>query len=212
MTNIKNFFYLAAVLSFVMLTNVACSNNENETSNEPQVINEDRGTVEIASANTPDETNSGVPVYAIDNVGQPVSGKAVDFTWTENGNSKQFSELTKGKVVFLNFWGTWCPPCRKEIPDIIEISKDLKDDDFIIIGIAMERNPNDAINKVSNYVNSKGIPYINVIANSEIIGAYGGVQAVPTTIIIDKNGNIAERIVGMRDKAQFMQSINKVLK
>jgi thiol-disulfide isomerase/thioredoxin len=212
MLKFKNLFYLIATLSFVLLTNVACSNNDKDAANDPQTTEESQGRVEIASADTPAQTASDVPVYLIEGVGQPVSGKAVDFTWLDNGVSKQFSQVTKGKVVFLNFWGTWCPPCRKEIPDIIEISNDLKNDDFIIIGVAMERNPNDALKQVSNYVKSKAIPYMNVIANQEIIGAYGGVQAVPTTIIIDKNGNIAERIVGMREKAQFMQSINKVLK
>jgi thiol-disulfide isomerase/thioredoxin len=212
MLKIKNLFYLAALLSFVLFTNVACSNNDSDAQNEPQTTNQEQGRVELASADTPTQTASDVPVYLIEAVGQPVAGKAVDFSWKENDTRKQFSEVTKGKVVFLNFWGTWCPPCRKEIPDIIEISKDLKDDDFIVVGVALERNPDNALTAVGNYMKSQGIPYMNVIGNADIVGAYGGVQAVPTTIIIDKNGNIAERIVGMRDKAGFMTSINKVLK
>lgn len=208
MFNIKNMFYMAVVLSFVLLTNVACSDNDKK---QDAPANENQGNVEIASADTPSETNENIPVYNINSVGQAQKGKAVDFSWIENGETKQFSKVTDGKVVFLNFWGTWCPPCRREIPDIIEISKDLKDKDFIIVGVAMERNPNDAMDKVKNYVKAKGIPYMNVLANQQIVSAYGGVQAVPTTIIIDKKGNIAERIVGMRNKDQFMKSINNVL-
>jgi len=212
MLNIKNLFYLAAIMSFVLFTTTACSNNDNNAQDEQQTINQEQGKVELASADTPMETSSNLPVYLIESVGQPTAGKAVDFTWKENETKKQFSEVTKGKVVFLNFWGTWCPPCRKEIPDLIEISKALKNDDFMMIGVALERNPDGALKAVGNYMKSQGIPYMNFIGNGEIVGAYGGVQGVPTTIIIDKNGNIAERIVGMREKNQFMQSINKVLK
>lgn len=208
MFNFRNMFYIAIVLSFVLFSNVACSDNDKK---QDQPASKDQGNVEIASADTPSDKSENIPVFNISSVGQAEKGKAVDFSWVENGETRQFSKVTDGKVVFLNFWGTWCPPCRREIPDIIEISKDLKDKDFIIVGVAMERNPNNAMDKVKNYVKAKGIPYINVLANQQIVSAYGGVQAVPTTIIIDKNGNIAERIVGMRNKAQFMQSINNVL-
>lgn len=117
----------------------------------------------------------------------------------------------KGKVVFINFWGTWCPPCRREIPDIIEINKELSGKDFIVVGIAMER-ASDPISQVQSFAEKNGINYINFINIPELSEAYGGIPAVPTTFIVDKNGNIAEKIVGMRDKAGFMQSINRVLK
>lgn len=77
-------------------------------------------------------------------------GSAVDFTFTHNGKETSFAEFTKGKVVFLNFWGTWCPPCRKEIPDIIEIQKELQNKNFVVIGIAMERD-RDPLSKVQSF-------------------------------------------------------------
>ena len=81
----------------------------------------------------------------------------------------------------------------------------------MVIGISLERNPKDALSKVKNYVKANGIPYLNLISSQVFVSAYGGVQAVPTTIIIDKNGNIAERIVGMRNKTQFMKSIENAM-
>ncbi len=148
--------------------------------------------------------NSVIPNTAV--------GTAVDFKFTHNGKETTFSEFTKGKVVFLNFWGTWCPPCRKEIPDIIEIQKELGNKDFVVIGIATKERDRDPVAKVTSFSKAQGINYINFIWVDELLKAYGGVSAVPTTYIIGADGKIAEVIVGMRAKSQFMKSISKVLK
>lgn len=161
------------------------------------------------------ETNSksSTPVYQIGQISTPKSGHLVDFKFNQDGKERSFAELAKGKVVFLNFWGTWCGPCRRELPDIIEIGKDLKGKDFMIVGIALEReSPLDAAKKVAAFGAEKGIEYINFIANENIKDAYGKIPSVPTTFIIDKNGKIIEKIVGSRDKATFMAAINRVLK
>ncbi len=153
------------------------------------------------------------PVYQINSVASPKDGHIVDFKFTQDGKERSFAELTKNKVLFINFWGTWCGPCRREIPDIIEISKDLKGKDFMVIGIALEHaTATAAATKVSEYGTDKGIEYINFIGNDDLKRAYGGIPAVPTTLIVDKTGKIVEKIVGMRDKNTFMASINRVLK
>jgi thiol-disulfide isomerase/thioredoxin len=173
----------------------------------------------ISCSKSQAEPNS-TSIHYISSVLPAKDGFAVDFKYKQDGKERSFAELTKGKVVFLNFWGTWCGPCRREIPDIIEISKDLNDKDFIVIGIAMEQpqsiSAKDAAKKVTDYASSKGIAYINFVAEpsvtNDIKNAYGKVPAVPTTFIIDKNGKIIEKIVGGRDKATFMTSINRILK
>lgn len=215
MKNLK-VFSLLFILSLFVINTTACTKQDEE----PQKGTPKPSTESIAKAKIPEnepevaESSSNSMVHLINSVGQPVENKATDFSWTENGQEINFSDFTNGKVVFLNFWGTWCPPCRKEIPDIIEIGKDLKDKDFVIIGIALERSQSmeGAMTNVKNFASSKGITYKNFIGIQELVNAYGGINAVPTTVIIDKNGNIAERITGMRSKEQFMQSINRVLK
>lgn len=137
-------------------------------------------------------------------------GKIHDFTFEKDGKKMTFSEITKGKVVFLNVWGTWCPPCRREIPDIIEISKDLKDKDFIVIGIASEKVQN-PLKKVQDFVTENNIPYMNFVAQSEHVQKYG-IRAFPTTFIIDTDGSVSELMVGMKSKDAFMEAINRVLK
>lgn len=169
----------------------------------------------IACSETQAElTAKSTPVYYINTIAPVKDGFAADFKFKMDGKDRSFAELTKGKVVFLNFWGTWCPPCRKEIPDLVEISKDLKGKDFIMIGVALERarTKEEAAEQVVKYGTDKGIDYINFIGDERIKDAYGKVPAVPTTFIIDKNGKIVEKIVGARDKATFMSSINRVLK
>lgn len=142
--------------------------------------------------------------------GAKVGTKVPDFVWNDNGKQVKLSEFAKGKVVFINFWGTWCPPCRKEIPDIIEISKDEKD--VVVIGIALER-VKDRIKQVQDYAQKTGIPYVNVTGEDKVVGAiveaFGGINAVPTTFIVNKSGMVAEQIVGSQSKAEFLNSIKK---
>lgn len=199
------------IFAFFVLTmtmsNIACTK---EDGNDKQQA--------TAKANFKDQNiaensaDAGAAVYTLEAVEAAVKGKAVNFTWTENGKTQSFKELTKGKVVFLNFWGTWCPPCRKEIPDIIQLSKEMQNKDVIVIGMASERDPKTALDKVKEFVKSKSIPYINFIATQELMAAYGGINAVPTTFIIDKDGNIAETIVGAQSKEAFLNAVNRVLK
>ena len=180
---------LLSVIAFFSFVVIACS----ETKAENEVAN----------------TN----VFAINSVVTATDGTVANFNFTDkNGNKTSFKEFTKGKVVFVNFWGTWCPPCRKEIPDIIEIQKELSNKDFMVVGIALERDQAAAITNVANFASKNGINYTNFIGNNEIQNAYGGISAVPTTYIIGKDGKIAEKIVGMRSKADFMTSINRILK
>lgn len=140
-------------------------------------------------------------------------GDFIEFTWEENGKDKKFSEIAKGKIVLLNFWGTWCPPCRREIPDLVEIHNELNGKDFVIVGIPLERDVNNAEKLVSDFALKNGIRYLNVIdKNFDVAKAYGGINAVPTTFIIDKNGKIVETIVGMRSKSAFLEAIDRARK
>lgn len=156
-----------------------------------------------------DVTNA--KVYTISNVVKGTDGTIPDFTFTVNGKNTTFKEFTKNKVIFINFWGTWCPPCRAEIPDIIQINKELGNKNFIVIGMASER-ASDPVAKVTEFASKNGINYSNFIVNRDLVAAFGGIDAVPTTFIVDAKGNIVEKIVGMKDKASFMTSINRVLK
>ena len=201
MKNLQKVILMAVLF---VLPQIACNSQNKNSESE---------TNQSASPTIAMNNNAPVRVFNISDVKSMGANKASDFTWTENGKTYKFSEYTKGKVVFINFWGTWCPPCRAEIPDIIEISNEYSSKDLVVIGIASERpNEADPMAKVSQFAKDKKITYLNFINNSAISSNYGGIQYLPTTFIIDKEGNIVETINGMKDKAGFKASIDKVLK
>jgi thiol-disulfide isomerase/thioredoxin len=207
---------LATIMIVATSLMIACSENKNEdvkSSTDLALSNTSASVSEQVTTETSKEETAQTRVYAITSVAAAVQGKAVDFTWKEDGNDLSFAELTKGKVVLLNFWGTWCPPCRMEIPDLVKLHNDLADKDFVMIGVALERNPTSALQKVANFAKAQNMSYyLFVDTSNDIVRRYGGINAVPTTFIIDKDGKIAETIVGMRDYNTFLAAINRVLK
>lgn len=203
----KQFQKIMLLGAFFLLPQIACNSQNKNVSESAKDLAANSELLAMNNANT------NVRVFTISDVKNMGANKAADFTWTENGKTVKFSEYTKGKVVFLNFWGTWCPPCKAEIPDIIEIAAELSGKEIVVVGMATER-PNDAnpLATVTKFAQDRKITYINFIGNDAVRTIYGGIQSIPTTFIIDKDGSIVETINGMKDKASFMTSIKKVLK
>jgi len=140
------------------------------------------------------------------------SNRAPDFAWRDgNGRRVRFSELARNRVVLLNFWATWCGPCRREIPDLVELHRELPAEKFLLLGVSLDQGAN-AQEKVRSFLEARGVPYLNVLGDVRLADAYGNILAIPTTFIIDANGRIVERIVGARTKEQFLQSLRRVLK
>ena len=137
-------------------------------------------------------------------------GKTPDFTFVHDGKTVSFSEFSKGKVVLLNFWATWCGPCRREIPDLIQISKELAPRGVIVIGVALDQGDNRAT-VVGNFVEKNGMTYPQFIDTDafKLKSAFGSFASIPTTFIIDRNGAIAQKIVGMQSKEAFINALGQ---
>ena len=114
----------------------------------------------------------------------------------------------KGKVVLLDFWATWCPPCREEIPHFKELYTQYKDKGVQIIGLALDE---DGEASVRPFAQQNQINYPLGIATQEIVSSFGGIRGIPTTYILDKQGNIAKKWVGYQDKAVFEKEIQTLL-
>lgn len=123
---------------------------------------------------------------------------APDFTLKDLKGNEVSLSACRGKVIFLNFWATWCPPCRQEIPGFIEVYNGYKDRGMVIIGISLDRKSPDSI---LEFAEEYKINYPLVMATAKIVMDYQPGDFIPATIIIDKNGKIRERHVGYMDKA-----------
>lgn len=137
-----------------------------------------------------------------------IGSKAADFSLKSiNGKTIKLSDY-KGKVVILDFWATWCPPCRKGIPDLISIQKEFGKD-VVVIGLSVDT---DSKMEVPGFAQKQGINYAIVYSTDAITKQYGGIEGIPTTFIIDKKGNIADTHVGLVPKAVLTEKIQSLLK
>lgn len=117
---------------------------------------------------------------------------APDFTLKTLQDEQITLSALKGKVILLDFWATWCGPCKESIPHLIQIYKEFQTKGFEIIGLSMDRGDEKL---VRNFVNSMDIPYPILIAPDELAKKYG-VTGLPTTFLIDREGKIREKVVG----------------
>ncbi len=134
-----------------------------------------------------------------------------DFSWTDSsGTAVTFSEISRGKPVLLNFWATWCGPCVKEMPDLVELSKEYEAKGALVIGISLDKD-SDVLNLVTEFAKDKQVTYPLIVDNGELEKAFGGIRAIPTTFYIDKNGKIVEKLIGMQSKVRFAQGLDALL-
>ena len=134
---------------------------------------------------------------------------APDFTLKDlNGKKISLSDY-EGKVLFLNYWATWCPPCRVEIPDFIEVYNAYKDKGLEILGVSLDQIGAD---QVSKFAERFKMNYPVAMATKDLFRNYPPPQAIPTTIVIDRNGKIQYRKVGMMSKQEIIDLFNKFSK
>lgn len=114
----------------------------------------------------------------------------------------------KGKVVLLNFWATWCGPCKIEIPWFIEFEKTYKDRGFTTVGISMD---DDGWKAVKPFMTQKAINYPVMIGSDHVSELYGGIDSLPTTFLIDREGRIVSRHLGLISKHDYEAEILKLI-
>ena len=136
--------------------------------------------------------------------------QAPDFSLTDlEGNKVSLSDY-RGKVVVLDFWATWCPPCRKGIPDFVEMQQEYGEDKFVVLGINLDRGQ-DVGPMVEEFAKNYNINYPVLYHNQQIVMAYGGIQSIPTTFVVDQNGKVRQGVVGYRPKEFFKGVIDPLL-
>lgn len=112
-----------------------------------------------------------------------------------------------GKVTVVTFWATWCPPCRAEIPELIELQSQYPGR-VQVIGISVDDDPAD---KVRQFAMKAGINYPIVMATPEIVGKFGGVPALPTSFVINREGRVVQKHVGLFPPSVYQQEVRALL-
>lgn len=136
------------------------------------------------------------------------SEMAPNFTLTDTqGNQVRLSDF-RGKIVIIDFWATWCPPCRRGIPDLIDLQKAYKNK-LAVIGISLDT---DSKKDVVPFIKEYGINYKVVYGDNDVVQKYGNIQAIPTSFIIDQKGKIVSSYVGLQRKATFKNQIDALIK
>lgn len=133
---------------------------------------------------------------------------APDFSLKDvHGREVKLSDY-KGKVVLLNFWATWCGPCKIEIPWFIDFEQRFKDRGFAVLGVSMDE---DGWESVKPYLEGRKVNYRVVIGSDEVADQYGGVSSLPTSFILDQTGRIASVHVGLVSKSVYQNEIEHLL-
>lgn len=191
----------ASLLLLVILTIGACSSKTDAQSADTTK------TVQQAPAAIPETTivQEGTP-----NPLQEATNRveAPDFTLkTIDGKSFQLADY-RGKVVVLNFWATWCPPCRQEIPDFVKLQKELGARGLQIVGISLDEDGPDVVREFMKEVKFN---YPVIHDDGTTNNLYGPIEYMPTTYVIDRNGHARYFAGGMLTEEHLRPALEKLL-
>ena len=146
-------------------------------------------------------------VSKVDGVEKNEGNRVANFNWVDDGGKKiSFADFSKDNVVLINFWATWCGPCKRELPDLIALSNEYQGKNIKIIGISVDRD-GDVLKMVHDFAAQANLSYPIVIDNGDLEKAFGGIRGIPTSFFVNKKGEIVNKMIGMQSKATFQQAL-----
>ena len=117
-------------------------------------------------------------------------------------------ESLRGQVVLVNFWATWCAPCRIEMPSFERVYRAKKDQGFVIVGLSTDQAGFDVVRP---YIDRRGVTFPVGMASGEIVRSYGGASTIPTSVLIDRGGRIRHRVTGIFAEPALRLAANRLL-
>jgi peroxiredoxin len=124
-----------------------------------------------------------------------------------SGKTVRLSDF-KGKVVILDFWATWCGPCRVEIPHFVRLQSKYREQGLAIVGLSLDADGEKAVRP---FAEEHDVNYTMLLANKETADLYGGILGIPTTFVLDRQGRIVKKFIGMMPPEAFEEAIRPLL-
>jgi thiol-disulfide isomerase/thioredoxin len=179
--------FVLALAGLALCGPAGCNSNvQSETAAIPEA------TSDHALATTVERSDKAVPDFVLQDL---------------SGNPVRLSDFT-GKAVFINFWATWCPPCKAELPDLVAIQSEYGGETFMIVGISLDQIGPAA---VQAFVDKAGLNFPILMGNEGVVEAYGNFRGIPTSFLINASHEEVKRYSGMITKAQLVQDLKSVL-
>jgi len=133
---------------------------------------------------------------------------APDFTLEDSEGREVSLSDYQGKVVLLNFWATWCGPCKIEMPWFVEFQRKYKDQGFSVLAVSLDEEGWDV---VKPFIDDMELNFPVLLGDDQMADEFGGIMALPTTLIIDKEGQIVSRHMGLVERAEYEEDIEGLL-
>ena len=144
----------------------------------------------------------------------PAADRVVAPAWTLPSADKAKPPVTladyRGKIVVLNFWATWCPPCLAELPGFAAVQKAYAAKGVQFLGLSIDALNGD-VNEIAPLTRNAGVTYPIALATREVIAAYGGIEGIPTTFFIDPSGHIVSRHVGGMEEDELKAELDALV-
>lgn len=118
------------------------------------------------------------------------------------------ADSLRGRVVLVNIWATWCPPCRAEMPALQQLASSHADEPFVLLGLSVDRGP---ASSVDAFLRERGITYPNAIIDDDVLRAFGGVRGYPTSFLLDKQGVLRHTVLGPVAPLTLRPAISRLL-
>jgi len=176
------------VLAFTV---ISCGESESEVPEQKMTTENQPRATSIHPPGSTSATSSGIAFQAYD----------------INGKLRRSDEWIGKQPVVINVWGTWCPPCRKEIPDMVKVYEEFSSKGIEFLGIAVRDTPA----KVKRFTESNNMNWVMLMGDPSTLSTMGNITGVPTTIFLDRNGKEVQRFVGPRDYQTFATEVKMLI-
>ena len=198
MKKVLSIISIILVITTVLLLFSSCNlfeGNDKEEDNDKEYVEEDKDNDTENHVNSDNKEENEIEYFN-------------NFTLLDLDKNEVSLSDFQGKIVVLNFWATWCPPCREEIPDFIEVNNLYKDKGVQIIGVSIDTD----LKALEDFVEEFGIDYLTLIDGTiDKIGPVWGIRAIPTTFFLNENGEVIFKNIGMMTKEQLIEILDDII-